>query len=71
MKWFELLNDTDVIAKAKQSFKDHNGYDYSPDCAGDALGQRLDDAQFGTYKTFWAKEKAKEMQSNVKARYHR
>lgn len=58
--WFELLNDEEVIANAKQSFKAHSGYDYSPNCAGDVLGQRLDDAQFGQFKIFWAKEKAKE-----------
>lgn len=59
MKWFELLNNKEVIQKAKQSFKEHNNYEYSENCAGDPIGQRLDDAQFGQFKMFWAKELAK------------
>lgn len=62
MKWFELLDNEKVITLAKQSFREHNGYEYSDECAGDPIGQRLDDAQFGRFKAFWAKEMAKEEQ---------
>ena len=59
--WFELLKDEEVIAKALETFKQKTGYDYSKNCAGDPLGQRLDDASFGNLKVFWAKVKAEEL----------